>query len=126
MIKYDRFWVTMKERGITQYDLYEHYEITRSLLDRLRKNKNIEIFTIDRLCSILHCDIEDIVEHIHKKKGPKPLSLFILICSLRSFRNLVSGKRHLQDRRRCQPEQISQELLQRLQIRRTGYESLLL
>ena len=43
MIKYDRFWVTMKERGITQYDLYEHYEITRSLLDRLRKNKNIEI-----------------------------------------------------------------------------------
>ncbi len=64
MIKYDRFWVTMKERGISQYDLYEHYEITRSLLDRLRKNKNIEIFTIDRLCSILHCNIEDIVEHV--------------------------------------------------------------
>ena len=52
MIKYDRFWVTMKERGITQYDLYEHYQITRSLLDRLRKNKNVEIYTIDRLCSI--------------------------------------------------------------------------
>lgn len=50
MIKYDRFWVTMKERGITQYDLYEHYQITRSLLDRLRKNKNVEIYTIDRLC----------------------------------------------------------------------------
>ena len=64
MIKYDRFWVTMKKRGISQYDLYEHYEITRSLLDRLRKNKNIEIFTLDRLCSILHCDIGDIVEHV--------------------------------------------------------------
>ena len=64
MIKYDRFWVTMKERGITQYDLYEHYQITRSLLDRLRKNKNVEIYTIDRLCSILHCEIEDIVEHV--------------------------------------------------------------
>ena len=48
------------------------------------------------------------------------------ICSLRSFRNLVSGKRHLQDRHRCQPERISQELLQRLQIRRTGYGYLLL
>ena len=78
MIKYDRFWVTMKERGITQYDLYEHYEITRSLLDRLRKNKNIEIFTIDRLCSILHCDIEDIVEHIpdpdEMNNNPKEIS----------------------------------------------------
>ena len=78
MLKYDRFWVTMKERGITQYDLYEHYEITRSLLDRLRKNKNIEIFTIDRLCSILHCDIEDIVEHIpdpdEMNNNPKEVS----------------------------------------------------
>lgn len=64
MIKYDRFWVTMKKRGISHYDLYEHYEVTRSLLDRLRKNKNIEIFTIDRLCSILDCNIEDIVEHV--------------------------------------------------------------
>ena len=67
MIKYDRFWVTMKKRGISQYDLYEHYEITRSLLDRLRKNKNVEIYTIDRLCSILHCEIEDIVEHIEEE-----------------------------------------------------------
>ena len=39
-------------------------QITRSLLDRLRKNKNVEIYTIDRLCSILHCNIEDIVEHV--------------------------------------------------------------
>ena len=29
MIKYDRFWVTMKERGITQYDLYEHYQTSK-------------------------------------------------------------------------------------------------
>ena len=69
MIKYDRFWVTMKERGITQYDLYEHYQITRSLLDRLRKNKNVEIYTIDRLCSIKSSGEEitqkyDIVEHV--------------------------------------------------------------
>ena len=64
---YDKIWQIlgpMKERGITQYDLYEHYQITRSLLDRLRKNKNVEIYTIDRLCSILHCEIEDIVEHV--------------------------------------------------------------
>ena len=48
------------------------------VLDRLRKNKNIEIFTIDRLCSILHCDIEDIVEHIpdpdEMNNNPKEIS----------------------------------------------------
>ena len=42
MIKYDRFWVTMKERGITQYDLYEHYQITRSLLADFEKIKMLK------------------------------------------------------------------------------------
>lgn len=64
MIKYDRLWETMKKRGVTQYDLYTHYNITRSLLDRLRKNENTEIYTLDRLCTILDCNIEDIVEHV--------------------------------------------------------------
>lgn len=63
MVKYDRLWKTMKERGITQYDLYTQYNVTRSLLDRLRRNKNIEVNTIDRLCNILNCRVEDIMEH---------------------------------------------------------------
>jgi len=63
MIKYDRLWQTMKEKGITQYDLYTTYHINRSQLDRLRHNKNVEVYTIDRLCNILHCQVEDIMEH---------------------------------------------------------------
>lgn len=53
----------MKEKGITQYDLYTKYNISRSLLDRLRHNQNVQISTIDRLCNILHCGVEDIMEH---------------------------------------------------------------
>lgn len=65
MIKYDRLWVTMKEKDITQYDLYTKYNINRSQIDRLRHNKNVQVNTIDRLCNILHCNVEDIMEHIH-------------------------------------------------------------
>ena len=54
----------MKEKGITQYALYTQYGINRPLLDRLRKNKNIEVNTVDRLCTILNCRVEDIMEHI--------------------------------------------------------------
>lgn len=64
MIKYDRPWETMKRKGITQYDLYTHHNINRSLLDRLRNNKNVEINTIDRLCNILSCRVEEILEHV--------------------------------------------------------------
>ena len=39
MIKYDKLWKTMKEKGITQYDLYTRYNVNRSQLARLRHNK---------------------------------------------------------------------------------------
>ena len=61
----------MKERGITQYDLYTHYGISTSFLDKLRHNKNVEIFSLDILCSILNCDFGDIVEHIPDNPVPQ-------------------------------------------------------
>ncbi len=64
MIKYDRLWKTMQEKGVTQYDLYTYHNVNRSQLDRLRKNKNVQTNTIDKLCNILHCNVEDIMEHI--------------------------------------------------------------
>lgn len=64
MIVYDKLWTTMKKKQITQYDLYTHYNINRSQINRLKHNKNIETNTIDRLCNILHCRVEDIMEHI--------------------------------------------------------------
>ena len=48
MITYDRLWETMKEKGVTQYDLYTHYNINRSQLNRLRHNMNVEVNKIGR------------------------------------------------------------------------------
>ena len=63
MITYDRLWQTMKDRGVTQYDLYTHYNFNRSLINRLKHNRNVEVGTLDRLCRILHCRLEDIAEY---------------------------------------------------------------
>ena len=63
MITYDRLWQTMKQRGVSQHDLYTHYNVNRSQLNRLRHNENVEINTIDKLCNILQCRVEDIMEH---------------------------------------------------------------
>ena len=64
MIRYDRLWKTMEIRGISQYDLYTHHNVNRSQINRLKHNKNVEINTIDKLCNILQCRVEDIMEHI--------------------------------------------------------------
>lgn len=64
MILFDKLWQTMQERGITQYDLYTKYNMNRAQLHRLRHIQNIETNTLDRLCNILDCNIEDIMTHI--------------------------------------------------------------
>lgn len=64
MILFDKLWQTMQERGITQYDLYTKYNMNRAQLHRLIHNQNIETNTLDRLCNILDCNIEDIMTHI--------------------------------------------------------------
>lgn len=63
MIVYDKLWVTMKQKGISQYKLIKDYKISTGQLDRLRKNENVNTHTIDMLCSILKCRIEDIAEY---------------------------------------------------------------
>ena len=63
MITYEKLWITMKEKDISIYDLYTTYNVNRSQIDRLKHNHNIEVNTIDKLCNILNCKVEDIMEH---------------------------------------------------------------
>ena len=67
MIVYDRLWVTMKERGVSQYRLIKEYQFSAGQLSRLRKNQNISTYTINLLCKILHCRVEDILEYIEEE-----------------------------------------------------------
>lgn len=53
----------MRKKDVTQYDLYTKYNMNRSQLHRLRRNENVQINTIDKLCNILRCNVEDILEH---------------------------------------------------------------
>ena len=62
MIRYNKLWETMKARGISQYRLINEYHISSGQLDRLRKNGNISTYTLNQLCAILHCQLEDIAE----------------------------------------------------------------
>ena len=63
MVVFDRLWVTMKEKGVTQYRLTKEYGISSGQLDRLRKNENVSTHTLGILCGILDCKLEDIAEY---------------------------------------------------------------
>lgn len=63
MIVYDGLWRTLREKGISQYKLIRDYHISSGQLDRLRKNENVSTYTLNQLCSILHCSLSDIAEY---------------------------------------------------------------
>ncbi len=61
IIRYKPLWETMKEKGISQYRLIQE-GIDRKTLDSLKKNKNITLLTLERICIILDCKPNDVVE----------------------------------------------------------------
>jgi len=63
MIVFDRLWETMKEKDVSQYKLINEYNFSRGQLSRIKHNDNINTFTLNRLCEILDCNIEDIMEY---------------------------------------------------------------
>ena len=61
MISYEPFWNTLKNSEESTYTLISKYNISSSTIDRLRKDKGISTQTIDDLCRILKCRVEDIL-----------------------------------------------------------------
>ena len=64
MISYEPFYRTIKEKNISTYKLINAYGVSRSLIDRLKHNKPISTVTLNDLCTILDCRVEDIIIYI--------------------------------------------------------------
>ena len=60
MIDFSPLWQTMKNKGITQYYLLNN-GIDNKTLDSLKKNKNITLLTLEKLCRILDCSPNEVV-----------------------------------------------------------------
>lgn len=61
IISFRPLWETMERKGITQYYLLKS-GIDNKTLDGLKKNKNITLLTVEKLCTIIGCTPNDIVE----------------------------------------------------------------
>lgn len=64
MIRFNRLWRVMEQKGITTYWLREKCGIDSKTIRRLKANENMETKTLDKLCRALQCKLEDIAEYI--------------------------------------------------------------
>ena len=66
MIKYDRLWETMKKQGVTTYTLIYKEGFSAYTITNLKRNKSITMNTLEKLCTVLKCTPNDIVEFTGK------------------------------------------------------------
>lgn len=64
MISYSPFWETLKNSKESTYSLINSHHISSSTIDKLRKNKPLNTTSINDLCRILNCRIQDIAQYI--------------------------------------------------------------
>lgn len=63
MIDYSPLWQTMKEKNISQYYLLKN-GIDNRVLDALKKNKNITLLTLEKICKVVECTADDVVKFV--------------------------------------------------------------
>ncbi len=63
MRTYEPFWNTLKNSDESTYTLIYNHNLSSSTIDRLRKNKPLSTTTLNDLCRILDCDINDIISY---------------------------------------------------------------
>ena len=72
MISYRPFYQTLFRKGITEYHLIFKQGVTANTLHRMKHGKPITTTTLNTLCEILDCRVEDILVYVPEDGDPTP------------------------------------------------------
>ena len=62
MLSYAPLWETMEKQNVSTYTLISKHGINPRTINNLKHDKSITMYTLERLCHILHCTPNDIVK----------------------------------------------------------------
>ena len=63
LISYAPLWQTMAEKGATTYTLQVKGGISSSTVRRLKAGESVSTNTLDALCAVLDCTLDEIVKY---------------------------------------------------------------
>ena len=65
-ISYKKLWHILIDKGIKKKDLAEAANLTHYQMTKLANNKNITTEVIGRICKVLDCNTDDILEFVEE------------------------------------------------------------
>lgn len=67
-LSYMKLWHLLLDKGMKKKDLAEAAGLTDYTMRKLNNNEDVSITALGKVCSVLHCELQDIVE-IGSKEG---------------------------------------------------------
>lgn len=64
MISYKPLFIQLVQRDLSKTQFREAVGFSTVTLAKMSKNQPISLDIIDKICNYLHCNIEDVIEHI--------------------------------------------------------------
>lgn len=61
---YNNLWIVLKDKNMTKEDLKKATGMSSATIAKLGKNENISMESLDKICEVLECDIQDILKFI--------------------------------------------------------------
>ena len=68
-VSYKKLWKLLIDRDMKKKDLLASAGISQSSLSKMRRNENVNMDILVRVCTALNCDIGEIMEIVKKDKG---------------------------------------------------------
>ena len=59
---YDKLWHRLIDRKMTRTELRKAAGITTNAMAKLGKNESVPVETLEKICGVLHCTIDDIMD----------------------------------------------------------------
>ena len=67
-VSYNRIWKLLIDKKMSQAEMRKAADIAHNTLTRMRKNEEVTLTVLSRICSVLDCDFGDIVEYINEEE----------------------------------------------------------
>lgn len=74
MMSFTPLWKTIKDKKVSVYALIYKHKVSRSTIDKLKHDRNVTLATVERLCEILDCRVEDIVVYEKNKSDTENIN----------------------------------------------------
>ncbi|WP_081958431.1 helix-turn-helix transcriptional regulator [Oscillibacter sp. ER4] len=70
-VSYNKLWKLLIDKKVSTPDLRKAAAIAPNTMTKLRRDENVNLSILGRICEVLHCDYGDIMSYVSESTPPE-------------------------------------------------------